>query len=123
MLFKYVATLQKCLAKMVNNLLLVACRCRDECVLFVCLFYTFRPTSLSAWDETKRLHIQHCYLFHGQHRASCVLCKEVPEVSLDTSSVFQGESLQEDMLFVCLLVAKGGQVVQSPLTSRTANRC
>ena len=31
-----------------------------------------------AWDKTTRLHIQHCYLFHDQHWASCVLCKKAP---------------------------------------------
>ena len=31
-----------------------------------------------SWDKTKRLHIQHCYLFYDQRWASCVLGKEVP---------------------------------------------
>ena len=31
-----------------------------------------------AWDKTTRLHIQHCYIFHDQHWASCVLCKKAP---------------------------------------------
>ena len=32
---------------------------------------------LDAWDKTTKLHTQHCYLFHDQHWASCVLCKKV----------------------------------------------
>ena len=31
-----------------------------------------------AWDKTTRLYIQQYYLFHDQHWAFCVLCKEAP---------------------------------------------
>ena len=56
--------------------------------------------------KTTRLHIQHCYLFHDQHWASCVLCKEAPaRLPWTNPSSTRGRALKK----ICLLCTTSWQ--------------